>query len=123
MASRGLGAVLGAAAYSVIHYVVVAGDLLRDFGKGPVAIPILMLFHFCLILSVGVVLLHVLPKFLHLNIFVSNALLNLLNWIAQVVDGGLELCRRVAITSAENFARWLRSSGAGGEAAPPRDEL
>jgi hypothetical protein len=121
MAGRRLSAVVVAATYSVTHYVLVAGDLFKDFRQITISLPLLILFRVCLIFSIIIVIGHILPAFIRFNIRVSAALLKLINWMGRAADGGLELCRHGAIVTAENLIGWLHSLDAGGEATALKD--
>ena len=111
MATRQAGTALVAATYSVAHYVVVAGDVVKKLGLGSPPYPVEVFEQACFCCSVFFLVGYILPKLLALNISASLALLGLLKWMGEVANLGIDQCRQIAIFAVESLAIWLRSSG------------
>lgn len=108
MAGRQMGTAVAAAIYGIVHYAVVAGELVRGAGWRDLPYSMQKVLELCFLCSLVIVLGFLVPKILRFNIAVSKGILAGLNWCGGRANILLEGIRRALIAAAEKTAASLR---------------
>ena len=109
MEKRQIGALIFAGMYSVVHYLVVAGELFKGVGLGVPPEPLATIFNISFWCSLAILAVILTPKLLRLIICICASLLRVFSFIAKLADQAGDHCRVVMIMGAEALLRGLRS--------------